>query len=200
MGWAIAGTLVAAVLVLVLVGMRSGWAGRARRSEALLPALPQVPDDLGEPLTRPLDAVYVSTVSAGDRLDRVVAHGLGLQASATVRVFTTGVLVDRAGVRLFLDPEHLRSVATSAGQAGKMLRDPDALVVLEWAPSAPDDGTGETRGPLASALRMRRSADQEALIAAVDTLLRDSDLDDDRARENDRTPENNRTFENKESR
>jgi len=167
MRWALNVLLVVVVVVVALIAMRHGWQARARRSAALLPALPDVPDDLGAARTGPLEAVYVSTVRASDRLDRVVAHGLGIRSSATVQVFASGVLVDRAGVLLFLDPDHLRQVTTSAGQVGKMMRADDAVVLVEWTPPSPAEE------PLATALRMRRAADQEALLAAAGKLLHD---------------------------
>lgn len=170
MRWAISLPLVALALVGALWGMRHGWQARARRSAALLPALPEVPDDLDPSLTEPLEAVYVSTVRASDRLDRVVAHGLGLRSSATVQVLASGVLVDRAGMLLFLGRDRLVQVTTSAGQAGKMMRADDAVVVLQWRPPDTPEHPLET---LATALRMRRAADQEALLAAAATLLAD---------------------------
>lgn len=183
MRWVVSLGLVAVSLVAVLWGMWHGWQARARRSAALLPALPEVPDDLGEPLTEPLEAVYVSTVRGSDRLDRVVAHGLGVRSSATVQVFASGVLVDRAGVLLFLGGDSLVQVTTSAGQAGKMMRADDAVVVLEWLP--PELGLDDRPETLATALRMRRSADQEALLAAAATSQEDDGAPGDSASYNE---------------
>jgi hypothetical protein len=145
-------TILVLVVVLVLVGMWLGWRGRRRRSEAVVPTLPAVPAELGDSRLGPLDAVYVSTTRAGDWLDRVSAHGLGVRSPATVDVFDAGVRIGRTGA------------TTTPGMAGKFVGG-DGLVVLTWQ-ADPDDPRGLDTG-----LRPRHAADRPRLVEAVAALI-----------------------------
>jgi len=158
-----------AVLVLVVVaalgGMWFGWRGRRRRSEAVVPTLPQAPADLGAARLGPLEAVYVSTTRAGDWLDRVAAHRLGVRSPATVDVFDAGVRIGRTGAPdVFVPAEALRGATTAPGMAGKFVGG-DGLVVLTWQ-AGPDDARGLDTG-----LRPRHAADRPRLVEAVAALI-----------------------------
>ncbi len=169
-GRQVATTLVLlAILLLSWWGMRVGWEHRRRRTEALAPALPVVPDDPGPVTAGPFEAVYVSSTRAGDWLDRVVANGLGVRSPARVSVHPTGVLVGRSGAPdLFVPASSLRGVTTSPGIAGKVVGG-SGIVVLTWSPAGTDDDRG-----LDSGLQPRHPADREALVAAVAALIPDT--------------------------
>ncbi|GAB2694473.1 PH-like domain-containing protein [Thalassiella azotivora] len=156
----------AGLLVLLLVPVLWGlvwwgWRGRVRRT-APPAALPAAPDVLGEPLLAPVDAVYVSTTTAGDWLDRVAAGGLGVRSEALVGVHPEGVLVARTGAPdLWLPVGALTGVRRQRGIAGKVV-DAEGVVVLTWRLADAEYDTG---------LRPRRSADRDALHDAVRDLL-----------------------------
>ena len=163
--------VLAALLALVLLGMRRGWLARARRSAAWVPDLPAVPPTgtgpgtLGGARTAPVEATYVSSTRAGDWLDRVPAHGLGARSHAVVQVFDAGVLITRTGAPdVFVPSASLRSVGTTAGIAGKFTGG-DGVLVLTWTTGADDE-----RG-LDTGLRVRRAADRPLLLAAAGALI-----------------------------
>lgn len=157
-------TVLAALAVLGLWGMRRGWLARGRRTAALVPTLPDVPAAPGAARGDDVEAVYVSSTRAGDWLDRVVAHDLGVRSPARVRVHADGVHVGRTGARdLWVPAGSLRAVGTSRGQAGKFLGR-DELVVLTWVPD-PTTGTA-----IDTALLVRHDEARDALLAAARTL------------------------------
>ncbi|GIG20361.1 hypothetical protein Cch01nite_10850 [Cellulomonas chitinilytica] len=153
------------LVVLALGGMWIGWRGRRRRSEGVVPALPEAPAGLGTARLGPLDAVYVSTTRAGDWLDRVPAHGLGVRSPATVEVFDAGVRIGRTGAPdVFVPAAALRGATTAPGMAGKVVGG-EGLVVLTWQ-ADPDDPRGLDTG-----LRPRHAADRPRLVEAVAALI-----------------------------
>ena len=160
-------TVLVALGAALLVGMGRGWR-RLSRGASPVPAPPAVPaeDALGDARTEPLDATYVSTTRAGDWLDRVGAHGLGVRSAATVQVFDQGVVVRRRGAPdVFVPRAALRAVGTSGGMAGKVVGG-EGLVVLTWVPSPDDDPRGLDTG-----LRLRHRQEADALLAATQTLI-----------------------------
>ena len=156
----------AGLLLLLLVPllwglMWWGWRGRSRR-QASVAAPAGAPDRLGDAVVGPLEAVYVSSTRAGDWLDRVVVHGLGERAAASVAVHPEGVLVARTGAPdVWVPAEALDDVRRDRGAAGKFV-DAEGLVVLTWRLG--DD-------LLDTYLRTRYEADREPLAAAVRDLL-----------------------------
>lgn len=152
------------------VAMRAGWRHRARRTAVVVPELAAVPaaDDpaLGAPRTASFEATYVSSTTAGDWLDRVVAHDLGVRSRAAVRVFDAGVRIERTGARdVFIPADAVRGVGTAPGMAGKFVGG-DGLVVLTW--QAPGPGAAV----LDTGLRLRHAADRTPLTEAVRVLAR----------------------------
>lgn len=157
--------LLAGVAVLALWGMWRGWQARGLRTADLVPVLPQVPTAPGAPLTDEVEAVYVSSTRAGDWLERVVAHELGVRSPARVRVHADGVLVARTGARdVWVPADRLHAVGTTSGQAGKFVGR-DELVVLTWVP----DTTSGTA--IDTALHVRHDEARPALLAAARTLV-----------------------------
>ena len=162
-------TILAALGLTALWGMRAGWHHRAARTAAVVPALPPVPADddpsLGAALTAPLEATYVSSTVTGDWLERVVAHDLGARSRAVVQVFPGGVRIRREGAAdLFVPAAALRAAGTAPGMAGKYVGG-DGLVVLTW--QVPDGGA-----VLDTGLRARRAEDRADLLAAARGLVR----------------------------
>ncbi|MBD8058777.1 hypothetical protein IC607_07335 [Cellulomonas sp. JH27-2] len=155
-----------AIVALVYVGMRAGWKRRARTTGALVPTLPTAPADPGAVRLGPVDATYVSTTTAGDWLDRVVAHDLGVRSQASVTVHDAGVSIARTGAAdVFVPAGSLTDTSTAPGMAGKFVGK-DGLVVLTWAPT-----TTPGAPLLDTGLRPHHSADGTALVAAVSALI-----------------------------
>lgn len=162
--------LLLVVVLLVLWGMRRAWRARVARTAAVVPALHAAPENgWGEPRTAPVEVVYVSTTTAGDWLDRVAAHDLGVRSEAVVQVFDGGLRVARTGARDLLVPASaLRDARTASGMAGKFVGG-EGLVVVTWqAPGGPDGAAGAM---LDTGLRTRRADDREVLLAAVRGLV-----------------------------
>ena len=157
--------LIGMVIVALLV-MRFGWNARARRTAEFVPALPVAPTELGRSLLGPVATVYVSTTRAGDWLERITAHGLGVRSRAEVEVFDRGVRMLRTGAPdLFVPTEALRDVTVAPGIAGKVVGG-DGIVVVTWL-ATPDDPRGVDTG-----LRTRHAADRERLVDAIAPLIR----------------------------
>lgn len=160
-------TILVVVLALAFWAMREGWRRRVRRSAATVPTVPGAPAELGSARTEPLEATYVSSTTAGDWLDRVNAHDLGVRSAAQVQVFDSGVLVRRSGAAdVFVPATQVRGVGTASGMAGKFMGR-DGLVVLTWAPEV-----DAADGPLLdTGLLVRHRADRPRLVDAVRTLV-----------------------------
>jgi hypothetical protein len=137
-----------------------GWRARGRR-QAGLPAPPEPPETLTGDVLDGVDATYVSTTTAGQYLDRVVAHGLGVRSAAVVRVATGGVLVERTGAPdVWIPTASLRGARLERGMVGKFV-DRDGLVVLTWRLGDAELDTG---------LRTRHESDRERLVDAVGAM------------------------------
>lgn len=151
----------------LLLGMARGWR-RLQRGASPVPAPPAVPDEdaLGAARTEEVPATYVSTTRAGDWLDRVGAHGLGVRSAATVQVRDAGVVLRRRGAPdVFVPRAALRAVGMSGGMAGKVVGG-EGLVVLTWVPAPDEDPRGLDTG-----LRLRHPRQGEELRAATQELI-----------------------------
>jgi len=160
-------TIVLALGLLAVWGMRRGWLHREETSMAWVPDLAPVPSDaaLGAPRSEPFAATYVSSTRSGDFLDRVVAHDLGVRSAAVVQVFDAGIRITRIGANdVFVPAASLRAVGTTSGIAGKFVGR-DGIVVLTWLAASTDE-----RG-LDTGLHLRHAADQPPLLAAASTLI-----------------------------
>lgn len=123
---------VLAVCGLAGYGLLLGWRHRAERHTGL-PELPSVPEVVGPALAPPLTGLYVSTTTAGNWQDRIVARGLGRRAGGTVELTAQGVLIDRAGDdAIFLPAGSLTSVSTGPGIAGKVMGLPNGVLIITW--------------------------------------------------------------------
>lgn len=127
--------LVVVLLVLAAAGLLRGWRNRARRqqSELALPHPASAPADPGAELAPALTGLYVSTTRSGRWQERIVTAGLGRRARATVRLYASGVLVDRQGEsEIFLPAADLLAIGTAPGIAGKVMGLPDGILLLTW--------------------------------------------------------------------
>ncbi|WP_328461486.1 PH-like domain-containing protein [Streptomyces sp. NBC_00448] len=129
------GWIIGLVLVIGLVYwlMRQGWQWRRTLQGGLpeLPAAPEDPAELGEPLLV-MDGRYHGSTTAGQWLDRIVAHGLGVRSRARLTLTARGLLVERTGAPGFLVPTAaLRGARLDQAIAGKVLPE-GGLLVVTW--------------------------------------------------------------------
>ena len=123
------GLLLAVVLLYWL--MRRPWHERGRR-QSDLPAPPAVPDD--GPGTPVLSATgrYHGSTTAGQWLDRIIAHGLGTRSRVELTLTDRGLQVVRPGARDFFVPaDRLRGARLDKAIAGKVLTE-GGLLVVTW--------------------------------------------------------------------
>lgn len=150
--------LAVAAVLFALIGM--GWRNRLGR-QSDIEQLPAVPPELGVPLVA-ADGQYVASTTAGDWLDRIAVHGLGIRTNARLTVHPEGVLMDRSGApALFIPTASLSGVRQDSGMAGKFV-EKDGLLVLSWTLGAHQLDTG---------FRTRRAADKPALLQTLQELI-----------------------------
>ncbi|MDG4859148.1 hypothetical protein P8605_13450 [Streptomyces sp. T-3] len=111
--------------------MRQGWKWRGSL-QGDLPELPAVPTDAG-PAKLELSGRYHGSTTAGQWLDRIVAHGLGTRSRAELTLTDAGLAVVRPGADDFFVPAAaLREARLDKGIAGKVLAE-GGLLVVTWA-------------------------------------------------------------------
>ncbi|MGW4732223.1 PH-like domain-containing protein [Streptomyces shenzhenensis] len=130
------GWLVGLALFVALVYwlMREGWKWRGHLQGDLppLPIRPSAPDDPG-PATLTMSGRYHGSTTAGQWLDRIVAHGLGARSRAELTLTDAGLDVVRPGAADFFVPAAaLREARLDKGIAGKVLTE-GGLLVVTWA-------------------------------------------------------------------
>jgi len=126
------GWLVGLALFIALVYwlMREGWKWRGTL-QSDLPELPTAPDDSG-PVKLSMSGRYHGSTTAGQWLDRIVAHGLGTRSRAELTLTDAGLDVVRPGATDFFIPAGaLREALLGKGIAGKVLSE-GGLLVVTW--------------------------------------------------------------------
>ncbi|MGW3120005.1 PH-like domain-containing protein [Streptomyces sp. NPDC001107] len=131
-----AGWLVGLALFIALVYwlMREGWKWRGTL-QGDLPELPSAPDEPGEARLTVLSMSgrYHGSTTAGQWLDRIVAHGLGTRSRVELTLTDAGLDVVRPGASDFFVPAaQLREARLDKGIAGKVLTE-GGLLVVTWA-------------------------------------------------------------------
>ncbi|WP_155054406.1 PH-like domain-containing protein [Streptomyces blattellae] len=145
-GWLVGLALFVALIYWL---MREGWKWRGTL-QGDLPELPSAPDEPGaEKLAHPSPATtlngggkpplltlsgrYHGSTTAGQWLDRIVAHGLGTRSRVRLTLTDTGLDVVRPGATDFFVPvAALREARLDKGIAGKVLTE-GGLLVVTWA-------------------------------------------------------------------
>lgn len=142
--------------------MREGWRWRATL-QSDLPELPSLPERPGAPRLG-MTGRYHGTTTAGQWLDRIVAHGLGARSRAELTLTEHGVSVVRPGATGFLLPtDRIRGARLEKGIAGKVLTE-GGLLVITWS-------HGDRL--LDSGFRSDRAAEHAAWIEALGPLTPD---------------------------
>lgn len=129
----VAGLLVLVVAPLLWGLMYLGWRARGRRQAGLDTPLSAPPGgDVGKVVVLPASVTYVSTVTAGNWLDRVVAHGLGVRSSAVLHAGASGLWFQRSGAPdLFVPAAEILAIRRERGIAGKYTLE-EGVVVVRW--------------------------------------------------------------------
>ncbi|CAM5624362.1 MULTISPECIES: hypothetical protein [Streptomyces] len=145
------GWLVGLALFIALVYwlMREGWKWRGTLQSDLpeLPARPSpttalsgdgeppqpgMPEETG-PVRLSMSGRYHGSTTAGQWLDRIVAHGLGTRSRAELTLTDAGLEVERPGATDFFVPTAaLRGARLDKAIAGKVLTE-GGLLVVTWA-------------------------------------------------------------------
>ncbi|EMY34920.1 hypothetical protein D477_007139 [Arthrobacter crystallopoietes BAB-32] len=153
--------LITLSLVVVLVGLvYIGWRNRLKRQQDIAP-LPDVPEETSAPAAA-YEGQYVVTTTAGDWLDRLAVHGLGIRSSALLRLYPHGVLIERRGARdLYVPGSAIKAVRTESGMVGKFVEQ-DGLAVITWTLGGRDVDT---------AFRNRHATDKRPLLEHLKTYV-----------------------------
>lgn len=127
-GWLVGLALFVALIYWL---MREGWKWRGTL-QGDLPELPDAPDEPGEARLT-MSGRYHGSTTAGQWLDRIVAHGLGTRSRVELTLTDAGLDVVRPGAADFFVPlEALREARLDKGIAGKVLTE-GGLLVVTWA-------------------------------------------------------------------
>jgi hypothetical protein len=127
------GWLVGLALFIALVYwlMREGWKWRGTL-QGDVPELPTAPEEPGE-VKLTMSGRYHGSTTAGQWLDRIVAHGLGTRSRVELTLTEAGLDVVRPGATDFFIPAGaLREALLGKGIAGKVLSE-GGLLVVTWA-------------------------------------------------------------------
>jgi hypothetical protein len=156
------GWLVGLALFVALVYwlMREGWKWRATL-QGDLPELPGAPADPG-PAKLTMTGRYHGSTTAGQWLDRIVAHGLGTRSRVELTLTDAGLDVVRpAATDFFVPARSLREARLDKGIAGKVLTE-GGLLVVTW----------EHGGRLLdSGFRSDRAAEHTAWAEAINSMI-----------------------------
>lgn len=150
--------IVGLILFIALVYwlMREGWKWRGQLQSGI-PDLPRIPDETG-PVSLALTGRYHGTTTAGQWLDRIVAHGLGVRSRAELTLTEEGLDVVRPGATDFFVPAtRLRGARLDKAIAGKVLTE-GGLLVITWE----HDGAEYDSG-----FRSDHAAEHAAWVAAL---------------------------------
>ncbi|MFK4147276.1 hypothetical protein [Streptomyces sp. NPDC004065] len=155
-GWLVGLALFVALLYWL---MREGWKWRATL-QGDLPELPAPPEDPG-PAKLTMTGRYHGSTTAGQWLDRIVAHGLGTRSRAELTLTDAGLDVVRPGATDFFVPAaQLRGARLDKGIAGKVLTE-GGLLIVTWQ-------HGERL--IDSGFRSDRAAEHGEWVRALDAL------------------------------
>ncbi|QMU76077.1 hypothetical protein GXW83_10370 [Streptacidiphilus sp. PB12-B1b] len=157
-GWTIGLVIVVGIVYWL---MRQGWQWR-RTMQSGLPELPVAPGRTTEPVLE-LEGRYLGTTTAGNWLDRVVAHHLGARSLVELTLTAEGLTVVRpASADFFIPVAALRGARTDQRIVGKVVPEGGLLVVV-W----------EHGGTLLdSGFRADHPSEHENWVTAIEVLMK----------------------------
>ncbi|MGW6600159.1 PH-like domain-containing protein [Streptomyces sp. NPDC055036] len=139
--------------------MRQGWKWRGSL-QSDLPELPGAPETPGAAKLS-MSGRYHGSTTAGQWLDRIVAHGLGARSRVELTLTDTGLAVVRPGANDFFIPaDRLREARLDKGIAGKVLAE-GGLLIVTWQ-------HGDQL--IDSGFRSDRSAEHTAWVEAINFM------------------------------
>lgn len=148
------GSLIFAAILVVIIGvlirlMMRGWRHRGQLQDALIGALPSVPDTVGPPSVEATQGVYLGCTLAPKWNDRVVVSDLGYRTKAVLTRYPEGIMVQRSGARpIWIPEDSITAVRTESGIAGRVIptlptRPNDGVLAIRWRlPSGTEMDTG----------------------------------------------------------
>ena len=155
-GWVV-GLLIFIALIYWL--MRQGWKWRGSL-QSDVPELLGLPEQRGTAKLE-LTGRYHGSTTAGQWLDRIVAHGLGTRSRVELTLTDAGLEVVRPGANDFFVPAgQLREARLDKGIAGKVLAE-GGLLIVTWQ-------HGDKL--LDSGFRSDRSAEQADWVEAINSM------------------------------
>ncbi len=172
-----------ALVLLIYLGMWRGWRARAQR-QAGVPTLHPVPGGAEEVL-RTADGRYFATTTAGNWMDRVVVHGLGVRGPCTLRLTPDGLEVLRDPDSFFVARADLLGARRDRGTAGKVVP-PYGVLVLSWRHPGVAAGRDADQHVLDSGFRLQHADEHDAWVDAITTLIAAPPVRPAPAREADR--------------
>ncbi|MFE4372872.1 hypothetical protein ACFRMN_32460 [Streptomyces sp. NPDC056835] len=139
--------------------MRQGWKWRGSL-QSDLPELPSAPEAPGAAKLS-MSGRYHGSTTAGQWLDRIVAHGLGARSRVELTLTDAGLDVVRPGANDFFVPaDRLREARLDKGIAGKVLAE-GGLLIVTWQ-------HGDKL--IDSGFRSDRSAEHTAWVEAINFM------------------------------
>jgi uncharacterized membrane protein len=149
------------IVIIVFALLWWGWRSRRNSQAAVLPK-PARPAEGTPVFGGPVDGTYVVTTVAGQHLERIAAHGLGIRTPAQLSISEAGVILDRDGVDDMLIPaDAILGVSTTSGMIGKFV-EKDGIVVITWRLGDTTVDTG---------FRTRAAADRQPTIDHIRQLI-----------------------------
>jgi hypothetical protein len=140
--------------------MRHGWHRRARTQQNI-PSPPRPTTERREWIREPIDGRYLSSTRAGDWLDRIVVHSMGVPSRATLGIASDGVQIDRPAERdIFIPLGSLIGARLDRALAGKVYQLEGIVVITWWLGDAEVD-TG---------FRATSTDVQQELVATIETM------------------------------
>ncbi len=120
-----------ALIALALWAMRRGWRNRQAR-QAGIPAPDERPGGAAG-WTASAAGTYLGTSRAGDWLDRIAVHELGVPSQATCHIGPDGAWLERQGARSAWIPRPaIEELRVDRGVAGTV-RDKDSVLIVRWS-------------------------------------------------------------------
>jgi len=145
---------------MAFIGMRSAWRSKSRRFADLPPPL-RLADDQSLLVVGPVEGRFAGTTTAGNWLDRVTVHNLGLPQSITVSVYDSGLqLRGTSDFALWIPRADIHGVRTARGLAGDVV-EPEGMIIVTWRLGYHDIDSG---------IRVSRHSDHASVLAALTAL------------------------------
>ena len=162
--------VILALVLLIYVGMWRGWRARGRRQSDVPPLHPPAAEaDAASTTLRTAEGRYFATTTAGDWMDRVVVHGLGVRSTCTLRLTPDGLQVQREPHSFAVARADLLGARRDRGTAGKVVP-PYGVLVITWRHPGHAAGPDAQQHVLDSGFRLQHAEEHDAWVAAITAL------------------------------